>query len=42
MNNQTIKNDPDNRGQNKQNKLEMQLRRIWLGIRDSNRYISSK
>lgn len=36
MNNQTIKNDPDNRGRNEQKELEIKLRRIWLGMRDSN------
>lgn len=36
MKNQTIKNDPSNRGQNEQNELEMKLRLIWLGMRDSN------
>lgn len=36
MRNQTIKNDPNNRGQNEQNELETKLRLIWLGMRDSN------
>ena len=36
MKNQTIKNDPNNRGQNEQKELEMKLRLIWLGRRDSN------
>ena len=33
MNNQTTKNDPNNRGHDE---LEKQLRSIWLGWRDSN------
>jgi hypothetical protein len=36
MKNQTIKNDPGNRGQNEQKEFEMKLRLIWLGMRDSN------
>jgi hypothetical protein len=36
MKNQTTKNDPNNRGHNERNELEMQLRLIWLGRRDSN------
>lgn len=32
MKNQTIKNDPINRGQNEQKELEMKLRLIWLGV----------
>ena len=36
MKNQTIKNTPANRGDNKEKETEMSLRSIWLGRRDSN------
>lgn len=36
MNNQTIKNDPADRSDEGQNELEMRLRSVWQGRRDSN------
>ena len=36
MSNQTNKKAPDNRGDNKEKELNMSLRSIWLGMRDSN------
>ena len=36
MKNQTNKKSPDNRGEIKEKELEMSLRSIWLGRRDSN------
>ena len=36
MKNQTNKNTPLNRGEMKEKELEMSLRSIWLGMRDSN------
>ena len=34
--NQTIKNDPNNRGQNEVESISPELSSIWLGMRDSN------
>ena len=34
--NQTIKNDPNNRGQNEVESISPELSSIWLGRRDSN------
>ena len=36
MSNRTNKKAPDNRGNNEEKELEMLLRSIWLGMRDSN------
>lgn len=36
MNNQTLKNDPDNRDKKDNIKLKKALRSIWLGRQDSN------
>ena len=36
MSNQTNKKAPSNRGNNEEKELEMLLRSIWLGRRDSN------
>ena len=36
MSNRTNKKAPDNRGNNEEKELEMLLRSIWLGWRDSN------
>lgn len=36
MSNRTNKKAPDNRGNNEEKELEMLLRSIWLGRRDSN------
>ena len=36
MSNRTDKKAPDNRGNNEEKELEMLLRSIWLGMRDSN------
>lgn len=36
MSNQTNKKAPNNRGDNEEKELEMSLRSIWLGWRDSN------
>jgi hypothetical protein len=36
MKNQTIKKDPNNRGHKE---LCEQLRTIWLGVKDANRYL---
>ena len=36
MSNRTDKKAPDNRGNNEEKELEMLLRSIWLGRRDSN------
>lgn len=37
MSNRTNKKSPDNRGEIKEKELEMSLRSIWLGRKDSNR-----
>ena len=36
MSNQTNKKSPNNRGENKEKEINMSLRSIWLGMRDSN------
>lgn len=36
MSNRTDKKAPDNRGNNEEKELEMLLRSIWLGRKDSN------
>ena len=36
MSNRTNKKAPDNRGNNEEKELEISLRSIWLGRRDSN------
>ena len=36
MSNQTNKKSPNNRGEIKEKKINMSLRSIWLGMRDSN------
>ena len=36
MSNRTNKKAPDNRGNNEEKELEMLLRSIWLGRRESN------
>lgn len=36
MSNRTDKKAPDNRGNNEEKELEMLLRSIWLGWKDSN------
>ena len=33
---QTIKKDPNDRGQNREQELTERLRTLWLGMRDSN------
>jgi len=37
MNNQTFKNDPDNRDEKANIKLKKVLRSLWLEMRDSNK-----
>jgi hypothetical protein len=37
---QTNKNDPNNRGHNRENELTERLRLLWLGIRFRNIYFS--
>ncbi len=41
MSNRTDKKAPDNRGNNEEKELEMLLRSIWLGRRDSNPRMSA-
>ncbi len=41
MSNRTNKKAPDNRGNNEEKELEMLLRSIWLGRRDSNPRMSA-
>lgn len=41
MSNRTDKKAPDNRGNNEEKELEMLLRSIWLGWRDSNPRMSA-
>ncbi len=36
MSNQTNKKSPNNRGEIKEKEINMSLRSIWLGMRDSN------
>ncbi len=36
MSNRTNKKAPDKRGNNEEKELEMLLRSIWLGVRDTN------
>lgn len=36
MNNQTLENDQNNRGETKKTNLENKIRSTWLGMRDSN------
>ena len=36
MSNQTNKKSPNNRGEIKEKEINMSLRSIWLGVRDSN------
>ena len=41
MSNQTNKKAPHNRGDNKEEEINMSLRSIWLGRRDSNPRMSA-